>query len=102
MVDRVESVRQHCGVAPDISTVWARIEGRAGETFTQKRGGEFTYDISAGCLIPDRTNRLLPKADFEKALSLVPLKGPGQIQHLQGPSYICAVLMDARIRHGDW
>jgi hypothetical protein len=89
-------------VARDIGTVWNRIQNRAGETFALKRGGEFTYHISGNCLLPDRTNRQLPKGDFAKALHLVPLTGPGQIQYLQGPSYIYAVLMDHRIRFGDW
>jgi hypothetical protein len=89
-------------VAPDIATVWARIQKWQGQTFTQKRGGQFTYRATASHLTPDRTNRLLPKSDFAKALRLVPLSGPGQIQQLQGPSYIYAVLMDRRVRLNDW
>jgi hypothetical protein len=95
-------MRQHSVVTHDISTVWNRIQSRAGETFTLKRGEQFTYHISASCLVPDRTNRQLPKGDFAKALDLVPLTGPGQILYLQGPSYVYAVLMDDRIRSGYW
>jgi hypothetical protein len=85
----------------DVTTVWARIEANAGETFRQERGAAFTYEVRGGSVVPDRTNRLLPKTDFEKALQ-VPLNGPGEIQHLQGPSYTYALLMDPRIRAKDW
>jgi hypothetical protein len=84
------------------STVWRRIEQHAGEKFRQKTGGEFTYSIRAGCLIPDRTNRQLPRSNFEKAFDLVPLENTVPLQRLQGPSYIFAVLMDERIRATDW
>jgi hypothetical protein len=89
-------------MARDIATIWGRIEAHAGETFRQKQGGAFTYEVRAGCVVPDRTNRLLPRSNFEKALQQVPLKGPGQIQNLQGPSYIYALLMDSRVRGTDW
>lgn len=85
-----------------IDVVWARIRAHEGETFRQVRGGEFMYTIASGQLRPDRTNRNLPRSDFERAVALVPLARPGQIQRLQGPSYIFAVLMDERIRGGDW
>jgi len=84
------------------STVWRRIERHAGEIFYQIKGGEFTYSIEGGSLIPNRTNRRLPKMQFEKAFDLVPLESTVPIQSLQGPSYIYAVLMDDRIRGGDW
>ena len=84
------------------STVWSRIEAETGKTFRQIRGGEFTYRIQSGQLIPDRTNRIIPRSDFEKAFKLVPLKSTVSVQSLQGPSYIYAVLMDQRIRKLDW
>jgi hypothetical protein len=31
-----------------------------GETFHQKRGGEFTYEVRSGAVHPDRTKRALP------------------------------------------
>lgn len=89
-------------VGHDIAVVWARIETHAGERFHQKRGGEFTYAVAGSNFIPDRTDRALPRSHFEKALTRLPLDGPGQLQDLQGPSYIYAVLMDRRIRQQDW
>lgn len=82
--------------------VWKRIEDHAGETFLQKTGGDFRYQIKSGNLIPDRTNRRLPRSDFEKGFQLVPLASTVVLQQLQGPSYIYAVLMDPRIRQDDW
>jgi hypothetical protein len=85
-----------------IAAVWNRIKEHEGEFFRQKRGAEFTYVVEGSSVRPDRTNRLLPRSDFERALDLVPLEGPGQIQHLQGPSYVYAILMDERIRGDEW
>ena len=82
--------------------IWARIEANEGEVFHQIRGGEFTYSVKKNYLKPDRTNRNIPKSEFEIALLLVPLEGPSQIQSLQGPSYVFAILMDPRIRQSDW
>jgi hypothetical protein len=75
---------------------------RGGETFKQVRGGEFTYEVRGAVLRPDRTIRNLPKAQFEAALERVPISGPSDLQDLQGPSYLFAILTDARIRRGDW
>lgn len=50
----------------------------------------------------DRSNQMLPYTQLEQAYQLVPLKGPGQVQHLRAPSYIFAILMDPRIRQSDW
>lgn len=70
-----------------IGEVWRRIESAAGQTFRQLRGGEFTYEVRGRSLIPDRTNRVLPRSDFERALALVPLENTVPLQNLQGPSY---------------
>ncbi len=90
------------GGMPTISEVWARIEAHAGEVFHQKRGNPFTYTVSGGCIRPDRTNRLLPRTDFAAALELVPTDSTVSFQHLQGPSYVWAILHDRRIRRSDW
>lgn len=82
--------------------VWRRIEANAGEPFQQIRGGEFRYEVRSGAVWPDRTNRALPRAHFEKALEHVPLSSTVPLQRLQGPSYLYAILMDGRIRQSDW
>ena len=82
--------------------VWIRIKAHEGETFTQIRGGEFTYEVVGNMVTPDRTNQNFPRSHFEEALTLVPLKNTAPVQHLRGPSYIYAIMMDDRIRQSDW
>ena len=87
---------------PTINTVWHRIEAHAGQVFRQMRGVEFTYRIDHGHLWPNRTNQQISRSHFAKALALVPLASTVAVQHLRGPSYIYAVLMDERIRADEW
>lgn len=87
---------------PSIATVWERISAHAGDTFLQIKGGAFTYDAESSHIKPDRTNQQIPRAHFEEALGLVPLENTVPVQHLRGPSYIYAILMDPRISQGDW
>ena len=87
---------------PSIETVWIRITAHAGETFHQIKGGEFSYLVAGGHVVPDRTNQQIPKSHFEQALAYVPLTRTVPLQNLRGPSYIFAILMDNRIRQSDW
>lgn len=87
---------------PSIDAVWVRIEAHAGETFHLVRGGAFTYRVSGGHVVPDRTPQQIPRSQFAKALELVPLGGPGEIQHLRGPSFVFAILADPRVSAGEW
>lgn len=82
----------------DFDLIWRRIQDHAGETFHQKRAGQFRYRVYGGTVCPDRTNRAaLPRSDFQRAFDRSPLKRPGELQDLQGPSYLWAVLTDRRI-----
>ena len=74
----------------------------AGEEFQQKRGRRFTCVVMGNRLNPRTTNRYLPRSHCARALALVPLSGPGDIQHLLGPSYLYGILMEERIRANDW
>jgi len=85
-----------------INDVWSRIIAHTGEKFYQIRGGEFTYEIYGGHVHPNRTKQQIPKSHFEEALGYVPLENTIPVQHLRGPSYIYAILMDNRIRRSDW
>lgn len=85
-----------------LEAIWARIKACEGETFRQIRGGEFTYTVAGSAVIPDRTNQNIPRAHFEEATTLLPLSNTVPVQHLRGPSYIYAILMDSRIRGKDW
>ena len=80
-----------------VDAVWERIVAHQGQVFRQMRGKEFTYSVKGNVLRPSATNRNIPRSDFEKALDLMPLHGPGEINRLQGPSYIFAILKDPRI-----
>ena len=81
-----------------IDVIWSKILKHEGEVFTQIKGKKFTYRISGNSIIPSTTNRIISSSQIEKALKLEPLEGTTKIQHLQGPSYIYAILMDYRIR----
>ncbi len=83
-------------------TVWGRIIACEGERFHQVRGGEFTFEVLGNLLRLDRTNQNLPKSVVETALRRVPLSGTSAVHDLRGPSYLYAILMDPRIRQGDW
>lgn len=86
----------------NFEVVWRRIQSHSGEAFRPIRGGEFTYEVRSGAVWPDRTNRAIPRSHFEQAFALTPIQSTTQLQRLQGPSYLYAVLMDGRIRQGDW
>jgi hypothetical protein len=86
----------------DIETLWTRLTQHQGETFRQIRGGEFTYQLTDRALTPDRTDWSIPRSAFVEALGLVPLENTKAVQHLFGPSFLYAVLMDPRLRRTDW
>jgi hypothetical protein len=77
--------------------VWQRIVALQGETFRQKTGRPFRYRVSGNSVVPSTTSRLLPRSHFARAFDRAPLRGPGQLQDLQGPSYLFAILTDARV-----
>ena len=87
---------------PEFEHVWQRIGEHSGETFRQIRGGAFTYEVRSGAVWPDRTERAIARSQFLQAYDLVPLPSTSVVQHLQGPSYIYAILMDSRVRADDW
>ncbi len=87
---------------PDFEEVWQRIIAHEGEMFRQKRGSEFRYTVPGNYVRPDRTNQNISRAHFAEAFSMAPLPNVACVQHLRGPSYIYAILMDDRIRSSDW
>lgn len=89
-------------MSPNVDEVWARIEAHVGEEFHLVRGARFTYQVVGGHVVPDRTIQQIPKSQFARALELLPLRGPGEIQHLRGPSFVYAILTDPRISWGQW
>ena len=83
-------------------TIWERITQHQGEEFHQIRGQAFTYEITSGAVVPSTTNQQLPKIQFKEATELLPLENTVPVQHLRGPSYLFAILMDPRISQGGW
>jgi hypothetical protein len=81
-----------------IEEVFRRIVDHEGQTFRQVRGESFTYSVSGQAIKLSRTNRTVGKGEFAKALEKCPLTGPGQISHVQAPSYVFAILTDDRIK----
>jgi hypothetical protein len=91
---------------PDIDSVWGRIRSHQGADFATVTGKPFTYSVTSSELFVTRNgteiNRSLSRGNFELAMNRMPAAGPGELQDLQGPSYTWAILMDSRIRQGDW
>lgn len=89
--------------ATTIDELWVRLKRCEGEEFETKTGQPFTYEIDGNALRPSRTRYSLSKAEFSKALALVPFEGPGVINRtVRGPAYVWALLHDKRIRGRDW
>lgn len=88
---------------PSIEEVWSRLRNAEGDEFVTKTGLPFTFEISGDVFHPSRTKYNISKADFRKALALVPFDGPGVINNtVRGPAYVWAVLHDKRIRRENW
>lgn len=81
----------------EFDAIWDRIVAAQGERFHQKTGKAFTYVVHSGAVLPDTTNRQIPRSHFEQASRRRPLDGPGRLQDLQGPSYLYAILTDPRV-----
>ena len=78
--------------------IWNRIMSHAGEPFSTKTGLQFTYGIEGNRLCLNSNTYRISKNDFEKAYSMFPINGPGEIgEMVRGPSYVWAILHDARI-----
>jgi hypothetical protein len=85
-----------------IDAIWRRVVSCQGETFLQKRGGRFKYEIVGSVLHLDRTDQTISKGHLEKTLEFLPFESTAVIRQFRAPSYIYAILMDERIRQGDW
>lgn len=81
----------------EFEETWRRIVAAQGEQFHQKTGKPFTYVVRGAAVMPETTNRQIPRAHFERASGRRPLDGPGRLQDLQGPSYLYAILTDPRV-----
>lgn len=87
---------------PSIDVIWDRLRRHQGEVFTQITGGKFTYVVESDKIVPSRTDWFFPRKQIAEAVGLMPVQNTVPLQHLYGPSYLYAMLMDARIRGEDW
>ncbi len=78
-------------------TVWHRIVTLQGRDVLPEEGQSFRNGMSGNSVVPSTTNRQLPRSHFARAYERSPIDGPGQLQDLQGPSYLYAILTDARV-----
>ena len=85
---------------PEFERVWKSIAKHAGEDFTTVTGLSFRYRLAGDSVWIERDgreiNRALGKSQFQKAWARWPVDGPGELQDLQGPSFLFAILDDAR------
>lgn len=88
----------------DADKVWGRIINHAGEVARLKGGTEFTYDTRGRTIHLHSVNRNDQSGGDRKgaAVHRVPLRNTSAVQDLPAPSYVYAILMDPRIRAGDW
>ena len=85
------------GALQNFDSVWTRITAGEGLLFHQKMGKPFRYSIEGQAVRPTTTDRLLHRSQFEEAFQRLPFSGPADLQDLQGPSYLYAILQDVRI-----
>ncbi len=87
---------------PDFQGLWQAIAAHAGEGFVTVRRLPFRYTVAGDSVSIERDgraiNRILGQNEFRKAWKRWPVSGPGELQDLQGPSYIFAILNDPRVR----
>ena len=82
--------------------IWNLIVSHAGEPFSTKTGLQFTYGIEGNRLCLNSNTYRISKNDFEKAYSMLPINGPGEIgEMVRGPSYVWAILQNRRISEGE-
>ena len=84
----------------NINEFWMKLQQNEGVEFNTVSGLSFTYQfVSENTISVSRANQLISKANFEKAIEHMPIKGPGEISKLvRGSAYVYALLMDERLQ----
>lgn len=84
--------------------IWAKIRKHAGEAFQSIRGHPFTYEIASISVITIKRQtfeRNVSRSVFEEAYARgLPMDGPGELNDLQAPAFVWAILHDRRIVTG--
>ncbi|MFH0850935.1 MAG: hypothetical protein V1924_08365 [Candidatus Bathyarchaeota archaeon] len=88
---------------PPFDEVWKRISVRAGDVFFTKTGLRFTYKVEDDKVIISRARYKVSKNDLRRAYEMSPLGGPSQLSSaVRGPTYVWAILHDARVTLRQW
>ena len=88
---------------PPFDEVWKRISVRAGDVFFTKTGLRFTYLVEDDKVHISRVKYNISKNDLRRAYELSPVGGPSQLSSaVRGPTYVWAILHDARITLRQW
>jgi len=86
----------------EFNRIWQSVGAHTGEDFSTIKGLPFRYALAGQTVWIERDGRrieqVLGQSEFRKAWERWPVGGPGELQDLRGPSYIFAILSDARIR----
>ena len=86
----------------NLEAVRDRIVAHEGAVFRQIRGKMFAYKVTGSRLVLNTTNQILSWGQIAEAVSRMPVRSTVPLQDLRGPSYLYGILMDPRIRQGDW
>jgi len=88
---------------PDFEEVWKRVVSRAGESFFTKTGLRFTYSVDGDRVAVNRVRHPIGRADLARAYGIIPVEGPSLLPSgVRGPSYVWAILHDARVSLKQW
>jgi hypothetical protein len=82
-----------------IDEVWPRIVAHQGDVFRMARGGQFCYRVIGDAIYPTLWTKRVGRASFERALPLMPVKGPGVLRAngISASTCVYAILTDPRI-----
>lgn len=83
-----------------IDILWERLKEHEGEVFHTVTGLEFTYSfVGENSIKTNRAEQLLSKANFAKAIELLPISGPGEISRtVRGSAYVYSIINDSRMK----
>ncbi len=85
-------------VNQSFDSIWQKIVECQGLQFGTASGLTFTYQVTGLTVRPSRTDYNLSRSNFEKAWDLLPSATRTQLNDIvRGPSYVVAILKDARI-----
>lgn len=88
----------------DPELVWRRVIAQQGAAFSRRSSGAFTYTVENEHIVFSDVDRALSRADIADAVRRLPFATPFDVARagVPLPTHVFALLMDSRIRGGDW